>query len=153
MPCYRVGAEALINAPAGLAYAIIADYRDGHPRILPRPPFVSLDVEQGGTGAGTVIRCQIRMFGRTQTFRAEITEPDPGRVLVETDLDTGVVTTFTVEPVGDGARVTIGTDIEGHGGLLGRVERFFVTRLLQPVYAREIEQLGAVASERAKNHG
>jgi hypothetical protein len=153
MPFYRVGAEALINAPAGLAYTIIADYRDGHPRILPRPPFVSLDVEQGGTGAGTVIRCRMRMFGRTRTFRAEVTEPDPGRVLVETVLDTGVVTTFTVEPVGDGARVTIGTDIESRGGLLGRVERFFVARLLQPVYLREIEQLGAVAAERAEKNG
>jgi len=39
------------------------------------------------------------------------------------------------------------------GGLLGRVERLLVNRLLQPVYRREIEQLGAVASGRAKNEG
>ena len=44
------------------------------------------------------------------------------------------------------------TDIECRDGLLGRVERFIVTRLLQPLYVREIEQLGAVASERAKSN-
>ena len=155
MPRHRVSAEAVVETPPGLAYAVIADYRDGHPRIIPRPPFVSLEVEQGGTGAGTVIRFQMRVFGRVRTFRAAITEPEPGRVLVETDLDTGTVTTFAVVPVEDGrkSRVTITTDIETRGGLLGRVERLLVTRLLQPVYRRELEQLGAVAAGRAKNEG
>jgi hypothetical protein len=151
MARFRVRAEALVDTPAEVAYALIADYRDGHPRILPRPPFVSLDVERGGVGAGTVIRFQMRVFGRTRTFRAEIAEPEPGRVLVETDLDHGAVTTFTVEPAGAGARVTISTDLDCRDGLLGRLERFLVTRLLRPTYAREIAQLGAVASGRAKD--
>ena len=155
MPRHRVSAEAVVDAPAERAYAVIADYRDGHPHILPRPPFVSLDVEQGGTGAGTVIRFQMRVLGRVRTFRAAITEPEPGRVLAETDLDTGTLTTFTVVPVEDGrkSRVIITTDIGTRGGLPGRLERFLVTRLLRPVYQREIEQLGAVASQRAKNGG
>ena len=155
MPRHQVSAEAVVDAPAGRAYAVIADYGDGHPHILPRPPFVSLDVEQGGTGAGTVIRFQMRVFGRVRTFRAAITEPEPGRVLVETDLDTGTVTTFAVVPVEDGrkSRVIITTDIGTRGGLLGRLERFLVTRLLRPVYEREIKQLGAVASQRAKHGG
>ena len=62
-------------------------------------------MEQGGYGAGTVIRCSIRVMGRTQTFRASITEPEPGRVLVETDLTMPSVTTFTVDPAKrDGTR-------------------------------------------------
>jgi hypothetical protein len=155
MPRHQVSAEAVVDAPAGRAYAVIADYRDGHPHILPRPPFVSLDVEQGGTGAGTVIRFQMRILGRVRTFRAAITEPEPGRVLAETDLDTGTLTTFTVVPVEDGrkSRVIITTDIGIRGGLLGRLERLLVTRLLRPVYQREIEQLGAVASQRAEHGG
>jgi hypothetical protein len=48
-----------------------------------------MDVERGGVGAGTVIRFRLRVFRRTRDFRAEITEPTPGRVLVETDLDHG----------------------------------------------------------------
>jgi hypothetical protein len=150
MPRHQVTVEAVVEAPAERAYALIADYRDGHPRIIPRPPFVSLDVEQGGTGEGTVIRFEMRILGRTRTFRAAITEPEPGRMLAETDLDTGAVTTFTVLPVEDGrkSRVIIRTDLDTRGGLLGVVERFLVTRLLRPTYQREIERIGAVASER-----
>jgi hypothetical protein len=150
MPRHEVTAEAVVDAPAELAYALIADYRDGHPQIIPRPPFVSLDVEQGGTGEGTVIRFQMRILGRKRTFRAAITEPEPGRVLAETDLDTGAVTTFTVVPVEDDrkSRVTITTDLETRGGALGGLERYFLTRLLRPVHHREIERIGAIASGR-----
>ncbi len=150
MPRHQVTAEDVVNAPAELAYALIADYRDGHPRIIPRPPFVSLDVEQGGKGEGTVIRFQMRIFGRTRTFRAAITEPEPGRVLAETDLNTGAVTTFTVVPIEDDrkSRVTITIDLETRGGVLGGLERYLVTRLLRPVYQRAIERIGVVASER-----
>lgn len=146
MAPHRFSASALIQAPAQDLYAIIADYHQGHPQILPKPPFVSLAVEEGGTGAGTIIRIQMRVLGQLQTFRAVITEPEPGRVLVETN-DTGYVTTFTVEPRAEGqhAQVTIATEITGRTGLLGALERWFVTRLLRPVYVRELEQLAAVA--------
>jgi Polyketide cyclase / dehydrase and lipid transport len=150
MTRHRIEAEAVIDAPPAVAYAIIADYRDGHPHILPRPPFVSLDVEGGGIGAGTVIRFRIRVLGSTRTMRASITEPEPGRVLVESDEAGEVVTTFTVDPVEvNKTRVTITTDMKAHDGFLGRVERSIITRVLGPVYEREIELLGTVASERA----
>jgi hypothetical protein len=150
MPRHQVTASAVIPAPAAQVYGIIADYSNGHPRIIPRPPFVSLEVEQGGIGAGTVIRFQMRVLGRTRTFRAAITESEPGRVLVETDLDMGPVTRFTVDPCEEGrhARVTIQTDLETRGGPLGVVERFLITRMLQPVYVRELAQLAAVAASR-----
>ena len=65
-----------------------------------------------GVGAGTVIRVDMRVLGRPQTFRAVVTEPEPGRVLVETN-DNGYVTTFTVEPRAEGqhAYVTIATEM------------------------------------------
>ena len=79
-------------------YSLIANYNDGHPRILPKQ-FSDLVVEQGGIGAGTVIRFQMSILGKKQHFRAAITEPEPGHVLVETDLEpNGAVTTFTVNP-------------------------------------------------------
>lgn len=72
-------------------------------------------------------------------------EPEPGRVLVETN-DNGYVTTFTVEPRADGQHtyVTIATEITGPGGVLGALQRWFVTRLLRPVYVKELEQLAVV---------
>lgn len=150
MTQHTISASALIPAPPDQVYTIIADYRDGHPHILPKPHFVGLAVEQGGIGTGTVIRFQMRLLGRIQTFRATITEPEPGRVLVETDLQTGATTTFTVD-ARDGAQqsaVTITTTMTVREGLLGRLEAWLSTRLLRPIYVRELAQLAAVAAQR-----
>jgi hypothetical protein len=151
MAQHTISASALIPAPPDQVYSIIADYRDGHPHILPKPHFVGLVVEQGGVGAGTVIRFQMRLLGRLQTFRAAITEPEPGRVLVETDLQTGAVTTFAVEPRADArqAAVTITTTTTVREGLLGRLEARLATRLLRPIYVRELAQLADLAAQRA----
>lgn len=151
MPTHRVTASAIIHAPPAVAYGILADYRDGHPRILPKPEFTALTVEEGGVGAGTVVFVAMRVLGRTQSFRAAITEPEPGRVLVETSLDgPRVVTTFTVDPETGGrqARVTITTDTEVRGGVLGAIQGWLTTRVLAPLYARELRQLDAVATGR-----
>ena len=150
MARHRIEVAADITAPPALAYSLIADYRDGHPHILPRPPFVSLDVEQGGVGAGTVIRFRMKMLGKTREMRASITEPEPGRVLVETDPAGEVVTTFTVEPAGGErqSRVTIATDFKVAWGPFGWMQGRLIDWLLRPVYLREIRQLERVAQER-----
>lgn len=152
MAQHRVSASAFIPTPAQHVYAIIADYASGHPRILPKPYFVSLAVEQGGVGAGTVIKFQMRLMGRLQNFRAAVSEPEPGRVLAETDLDTGAVTTFTVEPLDDGqrAQVTIATETKIREGVLGKVEGWLTTQLLRPIYVKELEQLASVAVQTSK---
>jgi hypothetical protein len=151
MQTYQATASADIQAPAALVYSIIADYRAGHPHILPRPFFQSLDVEQGGTGTGTVIRFQTQAFGKTQTFRAAISEPEPGRVLVETDLDGGPVSTFVVDPLEGGcaARVTITTVGKVREGLPGRVEGVMTRLCLENIYAQELKLLAEVARARA----
>jgi hypothetical protein len=143
-----VSASATIPARRERVYSLIADYNDGHPRILPKQ-FTSLVVEQGGVGAGTLIRFQMRIFGRKQAFRAAITEPDPGRVLVETDLDAnGAVTTFTVNPGSAPAdsHVTISTELRVRSGFLGKIEKTLSTLLLRPTYVQELENLARVAT-------
>jgi hypothetical protein len=146
MALHRVSVSADINAPASRIYQIIADYREGHSQILPRPPFGPLDVEQGGIGEGTVICSSMRMMGRTHLMRAVITEPEPGRVLVESYPKTGAVTKFTIEPHDNdrGACVTISTDLETPGGLLGALQRLFITWHLTPVYERQLRNLADV---------
>ena len=145
---HTVSADAVIPASADRTYRIIADYRSGHPRILP-PEFSALTVERGGVGDGTLIRFRMRLLGSTRTYRAAVTEPERGRVLVETDLETnGAVTTFTVDPV-DGAaqsRVNISTSLPVRSGLAGKIERLVMTRLLRPIYQRELEILASVAA-------
>ena len=149
MATHQVSASRHIQAAARKVYDLIADYRHGHPRILPKPYFRSLNVEQGGYGAGTIINFQMQLMGRTQSFRSTITEPEPGRILVETDMNTGAITTFTVDPLSDGqeALVTITTTTMVPDGLAGKIQGWLTTQLLRPVYEKELDQLAAVASE------
>lgn len=147
---HQVTASARVNAPPSRIYEIIADYRTGHPRILPPRYFRNLVVEQGGVGAGTVIRFEMLSPGRRQLMRATITEPEPGRVLVESYPDTRSTTTFIVSPGSNGrdAEVTFVTELETRGGLLGMLERRLITRFLQRVYAEELALLAAHAEGR-----
>ncbi|HKG54796.1 MAG TPA: SRPBCC family protein [Anaerolineales bacterium] len=149
MAKHSLSASKLISSPAQKIYGLIADYRNGHPRILPKPYFVSLEVEQGGYGAGTIINFQMQLMGRIQTFHSTITEPKPGHILMETDMNTGAVTTFTVDPGLDSqeAFVTITTTTNVPDGIVGKIQGWLTTRLLSPIYEKELDQLAAVAKE------
>jgi len=81
-----VKAEAVLEAPTEAVYATIADYRQGHPNILPKELY-DVRVEQGGSGAGTIYRFKMRVLGVEQSFYQRVSEPEPGRVLVEQDID------------------------------------------------------------------
>lgn len=148
MATYHASASADIDAPAERQYGIIADYSNTHPRILPRPPFGSLVVEQGGVGAGTVVAFTLTIMGRERAMRARIDEPEPGRVLTETDLATGVVTTFTVEALPDDrSRMTIATVGPLGSGLLAGLERYMTVSFLERTYRQELALLRAVATQ------
>src|SRR5215204_2118901 len=111
MPQLHASAERTVLAPVAAVYALLADYRHGHPRILP-PAFSDLTVLQGGTGAGTEIRFAMTLGGRKQVVEASVDEPEPGRVLSETYREKNAVTSFTVDPVGNQSRVRIETSWE-----------------------------------------
>jgi Polyketide cyclase / dehydrase and lipid transport len=144
-PVY-VTATRLIAAPASRIYGILADYRTGHPLILPRA-FQSLTVEAGGRGAGTVIRFGMRSLGTVKWARATVGEPEPGRVLVERLDDRSVETTFTVDPSGrDSACVTIATSWTPRGRGASLV-RLLAPLLLKRIYAEELRNLERVAAQ------
>lgn len=143
---HRVVASANIGTSPAEAYRIIADYRVGHPGILPQQYFRNLRVIEGGYGAGTVITFDVIAFGRTVTARSRITEPVPGRVLVESDTEKPLVTTFTVDPNADGtARVTFDTTFQTRAGLLGRLEGWMMRGFLKRVYPAELDQFDEYA--------
>ena len=142
-----VEARAPVRAPVDRVYELIADYRTGHPRIVPPKYFRNLLVEKGGRGAGTIITYEMKLLGRMRKARARVSEPEPGRVLVETVEEQGIVTTFRVDPAGASAStVTISTVIPTRGGLLGAVERVMVRSLLAPVYRDELALIDRVAT-------
>lgn len=154
MKPFRATASALIDAPPKIVYDILADYRGGHPLILPKNFFVSLDVEKGGVGAGTIISFQMRIFGKLQTFRAAITEPEPGRVLVESDLDgTASSTSFIVDArdQNKSCEVTIATErMTERSGLLGALERFLTISFLQRIYRAELKLLSELVVDNSR---
>lgn len=136
--------ESRVPAPAAEVYDAIADYLDRHPRILPAA-FTELVIEKGGVGAGTVLRYALRLGGRTRTGRMRVDEPAPGRVITETDLDTGAVTTFTVTSEGrDDCRVSIDTTWRSAAGVAGFFERLFAPGMLRKLYAEEVAKLAGV---------
>jgi len=145
---FQFARSATIAAPADRVYDVIADYETGHPRILPGPWFSNLVVIEGGRGAGTRFRFDVRAFGKTQTSVGVVTEPRPGRELVETYPDSGVVTTFRVEPLADRhTRVTFDTTMPRRPGLAGWIERLATPSFLRRVYDAELANLARVAAE------
>ncbi len=107
----RVIKSAVIDAPPAAVYAVLRDYHVGHPAILP-PQFTGIHVETGGYGAGTIGRADMKMFGQKTSFRFEVSEPDPGRVMVEANLDGSVVTAFIVESENGGRQSHVTFDSE-----------------------------------------
>lgn len=142
---HRLSATALVGAPPARVWEVLTDYRDEHDRILPRPPFGAMEVEEGGRGAGTVIRLEMRVLGVTRSMRAFVTEPEPGRLLREASPAEGIVTTFTLRPGprGDDTELTIASELPARRGLAGALEGWFLGRFLRGVYAREMAQLDA----------
>jgi hypothetical protein len=141
--------EQLISAPADVVYRILADYKTHHPKILPAS-FSNFEVVEGGIGAGTVATFDIEAGGRTRSMRIEVSEPEPGRVMVEKDLRSSAVTTFTVTPEGEDSSVRIETRWQSAGGIGGFFERLFAPRALRKIYEDELSQLNQYAREQAK---
>jgi uncharacterized protein YndB with AHSA1/START domain len=142
---FEISATRTIPAPPGAVYGVFADYREAHPRILPPGFFVGLTVVEGGQGAGTVIDVHGRFAGRTRTIRGVVTEPEPGRLLVESYPAERMVTSFRVlpEPGGGASRVAISTVMPRRWGPVGWIEERVVRRLLGRVFAEELALVAA----------
>jgi hypothetical protein len=144
----EVFAEGTVDAPADTVYRYIADMREHHPHFLP-PAFSDFRVESGGVGAGTVTRFTMTAGGRTREYRMKVAEPEPGRVLTESDTGSTAVTSFTVTPQGGASLVRISTTWEGAGGIGGMFERMFAPRVLRAIYTDELSRLDGYARQHA----
>jgi uncharacterized membrane protein len=144
-----VSAERAVEAPADAVYRYVADMREHHPHFLPSA-FSEFRVESGGVGAGTVTRFKVTAGGRTREYRMEVAEPEPGRVMTESDTGSSLVTTTTVSPRGDTSVVEISTTWQGAGGIGGFFERRFAPKAMRAIYADELERLDAYAREQQR---
>lgn len=155
----HVSVTRRLSAPADRVYDILADYTVGHRLILPARVFTDLSVERGGRGEGTVIHFGMKAFGKVNRARALVSEPEPGRVLVERALngkgfeavdETGVVTTFVVDPVGEGPRETTDVTIDTRWTPKGAgawFERLVAPPFLKRLYVEELGNLEKVATD------
>ena len=143
MTLARAHAEDLIDARPTAVYAVLADYTTHHPRIMPPSLFSNLEVEAGGVGAGTVFHITLRTAGKEQRLHMKVEEPKPGQVLTETNLDTGVVTEFSVAPGngGMGTLAKISSEWETADGLRGLVDRFMAPVLMGRIFTKQLRQL------------
>ena len=152
---YRVSSSAKVAARPALIYSAIADYRQQHPHIVPPEFFPRLEVLEGGVGAGTRTRVEMRILGATRVFEQVVTEPEPGRVLMETNSDGSGLTTFTVDK-GDSpesAYVTIATEMPVRSGIRGLLERTFFSVALPRIYRKELAQLAEYVARQHSPEG
>jgi hypothetical protein len=148
MGTIHVSSEHEVGAPAEVVYSYLADMRNHHPRFLP-PAFSNFEVESGGVGAGTVITYTFTAGGRSRQYRSQVAEPEPGRVLTESDTNSSAVTTFTVTPHGDNSAVRIATTWKGASGIGGFFERMFAPRAMRGILTDELKRLDSYARARS----
>lgn len=132
----------VIDAPPEAVYAVISDYHIGHPAILPAA-FSKLIVEEGGKGAGTVFRSSVTIWGTTSPMHALVSEPEPGHLLVETDIETGQYTNFIFEPVNGGTqtRMTFASEFPRPAGIQGFLMKLMMPSVVQKMYKEELQNL------------
>lgn len=146
-----VEATRIVDAPPAAAYNVFRDYQVGHQAVLPKPEFESMVVEEGGVGAGTVIYLTTRMFGQVRHMRQIVSEPEPGRVLKEQDVDSALFTLFIIDPLDGGNRsvVTIRTEFPSPGGFAGLFNRLLLPSMMRGLYNRELANLADYLRENA----
>src|SRR5690348_6271462 len=116
MATFHFAHQRLLNAPADILYRCPADYTPHHrhhPEGFLPTAYTRLEVLRGGVGAGTIIRFTARVGGRSMTRTQEVSEPQPGRVLVESG--GGEASTFTLEPRGESTLLRIETTLQPTG--------------------------------------
>ena len=134
-----------VESPAAIVYNILANYNH-HRNILPPNAFAGLDIEAGGIGDGTQLLAHFNVMGIKQQRRLYVTEPEPGAVLAEQDVDTNLITTFRVQPINKTkSKVTIETIWQPEPGLKGFIDRLTTPFFMRQIYQNELNMLDKYA--------
>lgn len=148
-----VTVSSKVAAPAAVVYNILADYNH-HRNILPPKFFPGLDIVEGGVGEGTRFTLHAMSFGGKTQMHMAVTEPEPGAVLVERDINTGLVTTFAVKPISSTeSNVTFETVWEPQPGLKGTIDRYTTPFFMRMVYRQEMKILDEYAQQQVRLSG
>ncbi|WP_344269442.1 SRPBCC family protein [Actinomadura napierensis] len=134
-------AETTLKANPERVLEALADYTGVRSRMLTEH-FSEYDVREGGQGAGTVVHWKLAATSkRVRDCLFSVSAPD-ANTLVEKDANSSMVTTWTVSPAGEGARVQVRTAWDGAGGVGGFFERTFAPKGLRSIYDAQLAKLG-----------
>ncbi|MBX7470285.1 SRPBCC family protein [Streptomyces sp. MAG02] len=135
--------ERIVAADPETVFDMLADYKDGRPKLLPEH-FSEYQVREGGDGEGTLVHWKLQATSkRVRDCLLEVTEPTDGQ-LVEKDRNSSMVTTWTVTPAGEGrSKVVVSTVWNGAGGIGGFFERTFAPKGLGRIYDAILAKLAA----------
>lgn len=129
----------LINAAPDTVLAAVADYETIRPKILPAQ-YSGYRVLAGGQGAGTVVTWKLQATeSRVRDVKAEVDVA--GRTVIEKDVNSSMVTNWTVAPAGTGCTVSTKTSWTGAGGVKGFFEKTFAPLGLKKIQAETLENL------------
>ncbi len=130
----------IVAAPSAV-FEAVADYTTVRPAILPEN-YRDYAVVQGGQGDGTIVRWTLQATKkRARHVEAAVTADADAGVVTETDANSTLVTTWTVRPVGEGARVTVETTWAGAGGIGGVFEGIFAPLGLRKIQEQTLSNL------------
>ena len=154
MTMFQMETTQIIDAPAEAIYAVLADYHVGHNAILPRPYFQEMTVLEGGHGAGTRLRIKMKILGKEYTFNQIVSEPEPGRIIKDTDIHTGEGAAFILDPIGDGQRtkVTILSEFIKETGFAGIMQRLITPPISRFVLKKELRNLAEYVANQAQTN-
>ncbi len=139
--------EGPVGATAEITYRLIAD--DNHHRHFLPKAITDFKTLEGGVGRGTVHSFTLTAGKRVREYVMRVEEPEPGRVITESDESSSLVTSFTVTPDGATCRVEIKTEWDGAGGVGGFFERTFAPKVLKEIYVEELSLLDRYATNLA----
>jgi hypothetical protein len=138
----RIKAKATrtVPAPPDRVLAVLRDYRDARPRLLP-DNYSAYRVEEGGEGPGTVFSYHFSAGGRERDYRLRSEQADGG--LAERDELSSFANRWTVVPTATGSTVTLEASWQGGAGIRGFFERTFAPLGLRRIYGEVLDRLAA----------
>jgi Polyketide cyclase / dehydrase and lipid transport len=144
MASVEVRVQSDIAAPAERVFALLADYAETRPQLLP-DAYSNYRVVTGGTGAGTEYEVHLAAGRRERDLAMTVSEPGPLQ-LEERDGNSSLRTEWTVQQAGAGSAVKVLTTWTGAGGIAGVMERTFAPIGVRKHYHEMLQRLGAKAT-------
>lgn len=138
-----VTAERTLDASPDQVLGALGDYTGVRSRMLTEH-FSEYEVREGGQGEGTVVHWKLAATSkRVRDCLFTVSVPAADR-LVERDANSSMVTTWTVTPAAEGARVHVTTTWDGAGGIGGFFERTFAPKGLRRIYDAQLAKLSSI---------